>query len=282
MVFHSRKERTSHRSDLIKGVLLSELTSIFPTRNTDRPSFIHPPRPHTLMTILTTLHNICKPHTRRVSVHHLLHDNRDVVVHVLVDVSEEAGCNDGDTTEGDRYKIDVLVRLGVGDLARGDDHVVGLLAAGDSGDEFEVVEQGSGGQFDGFGDKADVGDAEFKDHGATDVLDGVGLELLGEDVVVDGVADGAADDADGQSQSGHGGDQVIRADDGSHDGCWDDNAADTDTSQDQETPEGSQVVDTSDGQAATAGGHKDRGHNHQLTVVAAEDRQQPEDDAGTS
>ena len=204
-----------------------------------------------------------------------------MVVHVLVDVAEEAGRDNGDAAESDRDKIHVLVRLGVGNLAGRDDHLVCLLAAGDAGDEFEVVEQGSGGEFDCFGDEADVRDAEFEHHSAADILDGVRLELLCEDVVVDGVADSAADDADGQSQSGHGGDEVIGADDGGHDGCRDDNAADTDTGEDQETPESGQVVDTGDSQAAAAGGHEDRGYDHQLTVVAAEDRQQPENDAGT-
>lgn len=43
---------------------------------------------------------------------------------------------------------------------------------------------------------------------------------------VDGVADDAADDADGERQGCDGGDQVVRADDGRDDGGRHDDAAD--------------------------------------------------------
>ena len=68
-------------------------------------------------------------------------------------------------------------------------------------------------------------------------MDGVGDEFLDEDVVVGGVADGAADDADGEREGGDGRDEVVGADDGRHDGGWDDDAADAETGEDQQAPE---------------------------------------------
>lgn len=61
-------------------------------------------------------------------------------------------------------------------------------------------------QLDGLGDESRVCNIELGDHDAADVVFGVGDEFRDEDVVVDRVADAAADDADGERQCRDGGD----------------------------------------------------------------------------
>ena len=203
-----------------------------------------------------------------------------MVVHVLVDVAEEAGGDDADAAEGDAGQVDVLVALGVGEPAGGDDGLVGDLVAVDAGDVSDAVEEGGAGELDGVGDGGDVGDVEAGGHGAADVVFGVGDEFGDEDVVVCGVADGAADDADGEGQGGDGGDQVVGADDGRHDGGGDDDAADAQAREHEEAPHLVEVIRGGRGQATAAGRHQHGRDDHELLVVAAEHAEQAEHDAG--
>jgi len=122
----------------------------------------------------------------------------------------------------------------------------------DAGDQLEAVEQADAGELDGLGDVGDVCDAELVDHGAADVVFGVGDELVEEDVVVDGVADDGADDADGEREGGDGRDQVVRADDGRDDGGRDDDAADAEAREDEQAPELVEVVDVCYGERSAA------------------------------
>lgn len=113
--------------------------------------------------------------------------------------------------------------------------------------QLDLLQQGGPGQLNGFGDLRHGGDVELEDHGAADVVLGVGDEFVEEDVVVDGVADRAADDADGKGQGCDCGDEVVGADDGGDDGGWDDDAADAEAGEDEEAPECVEVVDASTG-----------------------------------
>ena len=85
-------------------------------------------------------------------------------------------------------------------------------------------------------------------------MDGVGDEFLDEDVVVGGVADGTADDTDREGEGGDGGDEVVGADNGRHDGSGYHNTADAETREDQETPELVQIVDSGIREGAAAWG----------------------------
>ena len=123
-----------------------------------------------------------------------------MVVHILIDIAQEETSNDTHRAKRNRREIHPAVALGVGDLTcLHDDRVRGLVV-GDSRDELELFEQGGAGQgdrgLDGFGG----GDVEVFDHGAADVVDRIGDEFVVEDVVVDGVAYAAADDADGECE----------------------------------------------------------------------------------
>ena len=133
-----------------------------------------------------------------------------MIVHELVDVAQETRGDDADGAKRDTGQVHVLVAFGVGHLAGVHDHRVRRLVPRDAGDQHEIVQQRGAGEGDGFGDVAGVGDAELEFHRAADVVDGVGHELADEDVVVDGVADGAADDTDGEGESGNGGNQILR------------------------------------------------------------------------
>jgi hypothetical protein len=57
--------------------------------------------------------------------------------------------------------------------------------------------------------------------------------------------------------------------------------ANTQSGQDQQSPELVKVVHTCDGQRATASGHQDRRSDEQFLIVASQHRQQPQYDAGT-
>ena len=93
-------------------------------------------------------------------------------------------------------------------------------------------------------------------------LRGVGHELVVEDVVVDGEADGTADDADGQREGCDGGDEVVRADDGGDDGAGDDDAADAEAADRERGIDLAEIVDFDDGHGAGAGGHHGAEENH--------------------
>lgn len=67
-------------------------------------------------------------------------------------------------------------------------------------------------------------------------------EFVDEDVIVDGVADGATNDTDGECDGGDRGDEVVRTDDSRDDGCGNDDTTDTETGQSDQTIHGAQVV----------------------------------------
>jgi hypothetical protein len=106
-----------------------------------------------------------------------------MVVHVLANVPQEARGDDADRAEPDAHVVDVLVRLGVSDLAGRNHQLVCTRNAADSGDHVELLEEGRAGQLDGFFDEQGAGDVQFGHHGAADVVDGGHFELGDEDVV---------------------------------------------------------------------------------------------------
>lgn len=83
---------------------------------------------------------------------------------------------------------------------------------------------------------------EFQLHSAADVIDGVWDEFVVKDVIVGCIADGAANDANGESEGGDRGNEVVGADDGGDNGGRDDDAADAETSENEKTPSAVQRV----------------------------------------
>ena len=183
-----------------------------------------------------------------------------MIIHVPIDIPQKARRQNAHPAKRNADQIHPLVTLRVRHLPRRHDNLPRRLVARDAGEEFDLVEQGRAGEGDGRLDEFGVRDVEVEDHGAADVVDGVGDEFGDEDVVVGRVADGAAEDADGEGEGGDGGDEVLRglcmlvsrvgrwgkggkgigtyvwADDGGDDGCWDNDAADSEAGEDKETP----------------------------------------------
>lgn len=101
------------------------------------------------------------------------------------------------------------------------------------------------------GDEGDVKEDELLSGGLdADDARGDGDELVVEDVVVDGEADGTAKDADGEGKGGDGGDEVVGADDCGDDGAGDNDAANAEAGDDKEAVDGVEVVHFDDGHAA--------------------------------
>ncbi len=132
-----------------------------------------------------------------------------MVIHKLIDIPQKARRHHADGPKRNARQIHPLVALRKRRLARRHHHPIRRLIALDAGDELELVEQGGAGEGDGFADEGGVFDAQVQGHGAADVVFGVGDEFVDEDVVVGCVADGAADDADGEGEGGDGGDEVL-------------------------------------------------------------------------
>ena len=132
-----------------------------------------------------------------------------MIVHVFVDVPQEARRDDADPTKRNADQIHPPVALGKRHLSRAHDDRVRRLVARDARYQLDVVEEGGAGEGDGRDDGFGVRDAELEFHGPADVVDCVVGELGDEDVVVGRVADGAADDADGEGEGCDGGDEVL-------------------------------------------------------------------------
>jgi len=137
------------------------------------------------------------------------HNHRNMVIHKLIDIPQKARRHHADGPKRNARQIHPLVALRKRRLARRHHHPIRRLIALDPGNELELVEQGGAGEGDGFADEGGVFDAQVQGHGAADVVFGVGDEFVDEDVVVGCVANGAADDADGEGEGGDGGDEVL-------------------------------------------------------------------------
>jgi len=142
------------------------------------------------------------------SVHH----NRNVIVHILIDIPYKARRHDTEDPECNANIIHPLVALCKADTTRSEDDFICCVIASDSRDMLQFFDQGDASQFNGVFDKSLIGDAELEFHGTADVVGSIGLEFVGEDIVVDSVADRATDDADGEGEGGNSRDEVVRTD----------------------------------------------------------------------
>ena len=104
------------------------------------------------------------------------------------------------------------------------------------------------------------------------------MHFIKEYVVVCRVADCAPDDTDCEGKRCDCGDEIVGTDDCCDDGCWDDDASNSETRNDQDSVHGVQVVQACGSEGAAAGGHHAGGDNHEPFVATAEDGQEPEDD----
>ena len=133
-----------------------------------------------------------------------------MIIHIRINIPQRARRNHTHPPKRNTNQINPPIALRIRHLSRLDNDPVRRLIPRDAGDETEFVEEGGSGQDDGGADGVRVRDAEVEFHGAADVVEGVVGEFGGEDVVVGCVADGAADDADGEGEGCDGGDEVLK------------------------------------------------------------------------
>jgi hypothetical protein len=139
--------------------------------------------------------------TFSLSRSHLLssmHHNSNMLIHILLNTPQPARGQNRHPAKSNTHIINPLVTLRIRNLPSLDNGFVSGLVACDSGDLSQPFQQGGPRQLDGVGDVGHVGDVQVLEHDAADVVFGVGEEFVEENVVVDGVADAAADDADGE------------------------------------------------------------------------------------
>lgn len=160
-----------------------------------------------------------------------------MIGHVLLDITQEARCQDRNNSESDADIVNPLIGLGIRKLAGHDNHFIRCLIASNSGDLLDLSQQRSAGEFYDFRDSLDAGDVKLGHHNAANVVLCQRHKLGHEDIIVDGVADTATHDADGQSESGNGGNQVIGADDSGDNRSGNNNATNPKTSQDEQSPQ---------------------------------------------
>ena len=100
----------------------------------------------------------------------LMHNNGYVIIHILVDVTQEQSSDDAHASKCNTDQIHPMIGLGESDLACPNDDGVRGCVAGDSRDEGEFGFERCAGQEDGFFDVGGVGDAKFEGHGAANVF----------------------------------------------------------------------------------------------------------------
>lgn len=113
----------------------------------------------------------------------ILHDDRNMIVHVLADVSQKARSDNADGAERNAHVVDILVRLSVRDPACRNHQFVCTRDTADARDGVKLFQERCTGQLNGFFNQQWVGDVEFCHHGAADVLDSCFFELGDEDIV---------------------------------------------------------------------------------------------------
>jgi len=208
-----------------------------------------------------------------------MHNHSNVVIHILVNIPQENTRDDTDGTKRNARQIHILIALSISNLARQYDHFVRGLIARDARDGLESWEQTGGGVSNGFNDIGGICDADFH-HGAADVFGGIGDEFVDENVIVHGISDASANDADGQGKGSDRGDDIVGTDDGRHNRSRNHDATDSETAENEETPESVEIVSVGYCKGTAASSHEDGRDDQQFTIVATEDGQEPENETG--
>jgi len=121
-----------------------------------------------------------------------------MIIHILPNIAQEARRNNTHTAKSNACKIHILVTGSIRLLAHENNQVICSLVASDAWNLIQQWEQTCACELDRHADVCLVGDAELVDHGPADHLGGGGNELVDEDVVVDAITDGTANDTDGE------------------------------------------------------------------------------------
>lgn len=139
----------------------------------------------------------------------LVHDNGNVIIHILINIPQETRRNDADPPKGNADQVNILVARCVRRLpCRNDDLASGFIIT-DGGDGLEFIKQCGPGQLNRGFDVLGILHTEFDRHGATDIFDRVRYKFVDEDVVIDRIPDTAADDSNGKRQGRNSSDQIL-------------------------------------------------------------------------
>ena len=133
-----------------------------------------------------------------------------MIIHILIDIAQKARRNNTHPAKRNADQVHPPVALRICNLPRFHDNLPRRVIARDTGYQLDFFEEGGASEGDGGFNGFWAGDAEFKLHGAADVVDGVGDEFGDEDVVIGRVADGATNDADGKGECCDGRDEVLK------------------------------------------------------------------------
>jgi len=208
-----------------------------------------------------------------------MNNNGNMIIHILANIFQKQTRDNSHRPKCNTHIINIRIRLRVRQLACKHNVIPNRHIPINLRQLQDLVKQTGAREFDCLGNSRDIKDVVF-DKCDSDAFTQFGHEFVVEDVVVGCVADYAADDTDCEGEGGDSGDEVIRTDDRGDDWGWDYDTSNPEAGDDEDAVHGLYVVDSSGGESAAAGCHHARGNEHEGTVVAAEDGEQPEDGEG--
>jgi hypothetical protein len=137
------------------------------------------------------------------------HHNGYMVRHILLDIAQETGSQNGDASKGDTDIVYPFVSLGVCNLASLDHHLIGSFVASNPRDCSQLAYQRVTREMNCLGDQRHIGDVELCHHYTADVLRRCRDKFRNKDVVVDGVADTAAYNANREGKGRDSGNKIL-------------------------------------------------------------------------
>lgn len=208
-----------------------------------------------------------------------MHDDSNVIVHVLANVTQEHTCNDRNSTECDTYVVYIWICICETLLARYDDVVPDREIAIDTRHVLNFVDKTCASELSNFSDDGDIKDI-MSETCEGDFEGELGNEFIQENVVIGGVSNGASDDTNGEREGCNGCDQIVWADNGGDDGSRYDDSTDAEASDNEDTVDSLDVVQICYSKCTTSSCHHAGRDDHEPTVTSAEDGEQPKNDAG--
>lgn len=130
-----------------------------------------------------------------------MHDDRNVIVHILVDITQKKRRQDTHSTESNTGQIYQPIALYKSLLSRFHYNIIGSSISFYTWDVVQLLNEGGSCKDDSLSNICDVRYVQFEGHGGAYMLCQTGNKMLNEYVVVDRIADTAANDPNGQSKS---------------------------------------------------------------------------------
>lgn len=192
----------------------------------------------------------------------LVNNDSNMVVHVWADIAQEDSGKDRDSSESNANIIHPGIGCSEGLLSSVNDIIPDCKIAIDTWKILDLFGKRSTGENDGILDGSAVKNTMLDKRGGNLELQ-LWDYLAVENVVVGRVPDGASNDTDGESESGDGRDEVVGTDNSGDDGSWNNDSADTETSNDEDWVDSVEVVRSCDGHGTAAYCHHDGRDDHE-------------------